>query len=54
MTLDESARMARGIIAFFLFLLMAGLTLVRLFTGDVAGAVWPALLGLGFYMAGKA
>lgn len=54
MTLDESARMARGIIAIFLCLLMAGLALIRLFTGDAAGAVWPALLGLGFWVAGKA
>ena len=54
MTFDESARMARGVLALCLFLLMAGLAAVRLVTGDAAGAVWPALLALAFYMAGKA
>ena len=50
----ESANMARGMLAVMLCLIMGGLAFLRLATGDAPGAVWPALLALAFYTAGKA
>lgn len=50
----ESANLARGVLAVMLCVLMGGVALLRLFTGDAAGAFWPAVLGLAFWLAGKA
>lgn len=50
----EAANIARGMLALLLCILMGGLALLRLFTGDAAGAFWPSLLALAFWLAGKA
>lgn len=53
MSVIETARMARGILAIFGLLGMGGLAVIMALCGDMAGAVWPAVLALAFWMAGR-